>query len=101
MVHVEQQTWTQAAAKFVVSVGCFASTAAEVCRHRPEVATYADTIKARRIAAAEKRVETAEHRRAQAAFNAAQSFVRLEQKADALAQLEIAEYQLCAKRPRR
>lgn len=92
MVHVEQQTWPQAATKFVTSVGCFASTAAEARADivRTQAATYAETIKTRRIEAAQKRVESAEHRRAQAAFNAAQSFVRLGQKADALAQLEIA-----------
>jgi hypothetical protein len=57
---------------------------------RVQAATYAEALKTRRIEAAQKRLETAEHRRAQSAFNAAQSFLRIGQKAEALIQLETA-----------
>ena len=92
MVHVEQQAWAPAAPKFVTAVGCFSSAAAEARAdiERTNAATYAETIKTRRIAAAQMRVEAAEHRRAQAASNAAQGFVRLGQKAEALVQVEAA-----------
>jgi hypothetical protein len=92
VVHVEQQAWAPAAPKFVTAVGCLSSAAAEARAdiERTNAATYAETIKTRRIAAAQKRVEAAEHRRAQAAFNAAQGFVRLGQKVEALVQVEAA-----------
>jgi tetratricopeptide (TPR) repeat protein len=92
LVHVEQETWTPAAAKFSGAMNCFASAAAQA---RTEIentqrATYSETVKARRIGAAQKRVETSEHRKAQAAFNAAQSFLRLGLRAEALAHIDVA-----------
>jgi tetratricopeptide (TPR) repeat protein len=92
MVHVAQQAWVSAAPKFVAAAGCFSWTAAEARTdvQRVQAATYAEALKTRRIEAAQKRLETAEHRRAQSAFNAAQSFLRIGQKAEALIQLETA-----------
>jgi tetratricopeptide (TPR) repeat protein len=92
LVHVEQETWTPAAAKFSRAMSCFASAVAHA---RTEIedtqrATYSEPVKARRIGAAQKRVETSEHRKAQAAFNAAQSFLRSGQKADALVHIDVA-----------
>ncbi|MGH9176399.1 MAG: hypothetical protein ACRD1H_18665, partial [Vicinamibacterales bacterium] len=92
LVHVEQEAWTPAAPKFSRAMSCFTAAAAQA---RTDIeaaasAAYAETVKTRRIAAAHKRAETADHRRAQAAFNAAQSFLRLGQKASALTHLDVA-----------
>jgi hypothetical protein len=51
-------------------------------------AAWTEALKARRLAAAQKQLATAEHRGAQAAFNAAGSYARLGQKAEAIAYLE-------------
>jgi tetratricopeptide (TPR) repeat protein len=90
LVHVDQQAWTPASARFAVAVQCFAG-AAEQARRDIAVATSAawtEALKARRLAAAQKQLATAEHRGAQAAFNAAGSYARLGQKAEAIAYLE-------------
>ena len=92
LVHVEQETWPPAAAKFSRAMSCFASGAAQARTEIEETerATFSDAIKTRRIAAAQKRVETSEHRKAQAAFNAASSYLRLGQKAEALGHIDVA-----------
>jgi len=92
LVHVEKEAWPAAAPKFSTAMGCFTTAAAQARADIDAVhaATYAESIKARRLTAAQKRFETAEHRKAQAAFNAAQSFVRLSQKSAALSHLEVA-----------
>ena len=53
-------------------------------------AEWAEPLKARRLATAQKQLATAEHRGAQAAYNAAGAHARLGQKADALPYLELA-----------
>lgn len=61
--------------KFSTAMSCFSAAAvaarAEVAA--AEAATYAESIKARRVASAQKRLETATRRKAQAAYNAALS----------------------------
>ena len=65
---------------------CFGSAAAgaraEIARLKQ--ASYAEALKARQIAAAQKRIDTAEHRGAQSAFNAANAYLRLGEKTLAL-----------------
>lgn len=92
LVHVEKQTWPLAAARFSRGMSCFASAAAQARKEiaETEVATYAESVKTRRLAAAQKRLETAEHRTAQSAFNAASSFVRLGEKSMALSHIDVA-----------
>ena len=92
LVHVELEAWTPAAAKFSHAMSCFASAAVQARTEIDETqrATYSEAVKARRTAAAQKRVETSEHRKAQAAFNAAQSYLRLGQKAEALGHIDVA-----------
>jgi tetratricopeptide (TPR) repeat protein len=92
LVHVDQQAWPTAAARFVTSIGCFAA-AAERGRNDLRLAedvTAAPAIKARKIATLQKQIETSEHRRAQSAFNAASSYARIGQKGEALAYIDIA-----------
>ena len=59
-------------------------------RRRVEAADTAEPIKKRRVAALTAQVDTAEHRRAQAAFNAAQSYIRLGEKSEAAAFADMA-----------
>jgi tetratricopeptide (TPR) repeat protein len=92
LVHVDQEAWTSAGPKFSRATTCFVAAAAQA---RDEIAqtqqaTYAEAVKARRIAAAQKRVDTSEHRKAQAAYNAALSFVRAQQKTLALNHVDVA-----------
>jgi tetratricopeptide (TPR) repeat protein len=90
LVHVDQEAWTPAGTRFAIAVKCFAG-AAEQARRDMAVANSADwaeSLKARRLATAQKQLDTAEHRGAQAAFNAAGSYARLGQKAEAIAFVE-------------
>ncbi len=92
LVHVDKEAWTPAGGRFAVAVKCFAG-AAEQARRDIAVAKgaeWAEPLKARRLATAQKQLETAEHRGAQAAFNAAGSYARLGQKAEAIAYIELA-----------
>jgi tetratricopeptide (TPR) repeat protein len=92
LVHVDQEAWAPASGRFVIAVKCFAG-AAQQARREIEVARtaeWAEPLKARRLATAQKQLETAEHRAAQAAYNAAGSYARRGQKADALVHLEFA-----------
>jgi tetratricopeptide (TPR) repeat protein len=92
MVHVDKEDWVNASSLFTVSGICFN---ADALAARESIATIqsstsSESVKARRLATAQKRAESSEHRRAQSAFNAASSYVRLARKADARAQLDIA-----------
>jgi hypothetical protein len=92
MVHVDKQAWDQASARFTTAVGCFA-TDAQAARHAIttlQASTMTDPAKTRRMANAQKRADSSEHRRAQSAFNAASSYLRLAKKAEALDQVQIA-----------
>jgi tetratricopeptide (TPR) repeat protein len=92
LVHVDQQAWGDAAPKFSRGMTCFASAAAQAESEiaETEKATYAEALKARRIAAAQKRVETSRFRGAQSALNAAQCYLRLGQKVLALVHVDAA-----------
>ena len=92
LVHIDKQSWALAGARFATSIGCFAEAAEQGKRDlaRAESADSTPAAKARKIATLRKQIETSEHRRAQAAFNAASSFARLGQKADALSYIDIA-----------
>jgi tetratricopeptide (TPR) repeat protein len=92
LVHVEKEAWAPAAPKFSTAMSCFTAAAAQARAdiEAAQIARYAEAVKARRIAAAEKRLEASEHRKAQAAFNAAQSFVRLGEKSSALSHVDVA-----------
>lgn len=92
LVHVDKEDWPLAAGRFGVSMHCFA---ADVTRARGEMraiesSTWNEAVKTRRLAAARKRADTSEHRRAQSAYNAAGAHARLRQKTEALTYLEIA-----------
>jgi tetratricopeptide (TPR) repeat protein len=86
LVHVELRQWPPAAPKFAAAMGCFTAAAAEARREidRLQAASVDETLKQRRIGLQQKLVETSEHRSAQAAFNAAQSYVQLGDKSPAL-----------------
>jgi tetratricopeptide (TPR) repeat protein len=92
LVHVDKQDWTPSSARFATAVKCFTG-AAELARHDMAAARdaeWAEALKVRRMADAQKRLDTAEHRRAQSAYNAAGSYARLGQKAEAIAFLDMA-----------
>jgi tetratricopeptide (TPR) repeat protein len=92
LVHVDRQDWNAAAPKFSTGMVCFTAAATEARGEMAAIgsASYAETLKARRMAAAQKRLDTAEHRAAQAAFNAAQCFLRLGNKGEATVHLDAA-----------
>jgi tetratricopeptide (TPR) repeat protein len=91
LVHVDKEDWPVAAARFVTAVSCFTASVETI--KSGLMASRADTpspAALRRTADAEKRLATAEHRRAQAAFNAASAYARSGRNADARAYAEIA-----------
>jgi uncharacterized protein YciI len=92
MVHVDKEDWANASSRFTVSGSCFAADAVAARESMVTIqnSTSAEAVKARRLATAQRRAESSDHRRAQSAFNAASSYVRLARKADALTQLDIA-----------
>lgn len=92
LVHVDKEAWTLAAPRFAAAIGCFADAAAQGRKDlsATEAADLSPSVKARRIETVQKRIETAEHRRAQSAFNAASAYARAGQKAEAVATVDIA-----------
>jgi tetratricopeptide (TPR) repeat protein len=92
LVHIDKEAWATAAPRFFTAIGCFASAAAQARRDhaRIESEDMAPRLKERRLATLQKRIETAEHRRAQSAFNAASAYARAGQKALAVAAVDIA-----------
>ena len=92
MVQVDKEEWTHAAARFGTAMTCFAA-GAEFARAEIKTAqnaTWAESVKARKIATARKRAESSEHRHAQSAFNAASSYIRQGRKAEALTYADLA-----------
>ena len=92
LVHVDKQGWPRAAPRFSQAMTCFASAAAAA---RTEIdtlekSTTAEPLRTRQLGAAQKRLETAEHRGAQAAYNAANSYLRLAEKILALSHIDAA-----------
>jgi tetratricopeptide (TPR) repeat protein len=92
LVHVDKEDWPPASSRFATAAGCFGQSAEEARKEiaRVETSDLADAVKGRRMAAARKRVDTAEHRQAEAALNAAGSYARLGNKADAINYVEMA-----------
>lgn len=92
MVHVEQQAWPSASAKFSRSMSCYVADAAAARGElaRIQASTLALERKARLAAAQEKRIASSDHLSAQSAFNAAQCYLRLGQKQPALTHVEAA-----------
>ena len=92
LVHVDQQLWGDAAPKFSRGMTCFAAAATQAAAEiaETEKASYAEALKAKRIAATQKRLDTARFRGAQSAFNAAQCYLRLGQKLFALTHVDAA-----------
>jgi tetratricopeptide (TPR) repeat protein len=92
LVHIDRQAWPSAAPKFSAAMSCFIASAAQARADSAaiEKATYAEALKLKRLAAAEKRVETAEHRKAQSAYNAANIYLRLGEKNPALNHADVA-----------
>lgn len=92
LVHVEKQTWVDGGHRFATATRCFVATAADARREiaDTQAANYSEAVKARRIAGAQKRLETAEHRGAQSAYNAASSYLRVGQKTEALLFVDLA-----------
>ena len=92
MVHVDKEDWNSASVLFTTSGTCFANdaVAAREAVVTIQNSTLGESIKARRLATAQKRADSSEHRRAQSAFNAASSYLRLARKAEARTQIDIA-----------
>jgi tetratricopeptide (TPR) repeat protein len=94
MVRVDKEEWTDAAARFGTAMTCFADDAAAARGEIQAVQTssWADAVKTRKVATAQKRAATSEHRHAQSAFNAASSYLRLGKKTEALAYADTAAH---------
>lgn len=92
LVHVDKQAWPFGGARFVTGIACYAAAAEQARRDlaTTENAQAAPTARARKIATLRKQIDTAEHRRAQSAFNAASCYARLGQKGDAISYIDIA-----------
>jgi tetratricopeptide (TPR) repeat protein len=92
LVHVDLKAWGPAASKFSTAMSCFVTSAAHARDEiaRIQAANVDEGVKAKRVAAEQKRVETGEHRAAQAAFNAAQSYALIGEKTLALTHVDMA-----------
>jgi tetratricopeptide (TPR) repeat protein len=92
LVHIDRQAWQSAAPKFSRAMSCFTTSGAQARMEIAaiEKATYAEALKLKRLTAAHKRVETAEHRKAQSAYNAASTYLRLGEKNLALNHADVA-----------
>lgn len=92
LVQGEQRAWQAAAGDQVKATRCFAqaAAAAKADLERLTAATLAPPVKATRIASAQKRRESAEELGAQAALQAAESFVQIGDTGQASAHIELA-----------
>lgn len=92
LVHVDLEDWRTAAGRFAVAVDCFAQAAEQ---GRRDFAAAQDAVPAnapgtRQLTLAQERLRSAEQRHAQAAFNAANSYARAHERAQALSYLDVA-----------
>jgi len=99
LVHVDQESWPQASPKFARAMSCFSNAAAQA---KSDLAALDAEVKrrggsldppgreARQRTKLTRDMELAAERSAQSAFNAAQGFARMGQKALALAHIEMA-----------
>jgi tetratricopeptide (TPR) repeat protein len=90
LVHTDQMAWPSAAGDHVKATRCFAQAAATARAELAKLtaASLEPAVKASRVASTEKRRESAEELGAQAALNAAQSFVRTGDSTQALTYIE-------------
>ncbi|MGH9199844.1 MAG: hypothetical protein ACRD2A_01255 [Vicinamibacterales bacterium] len=92
LVHVDLKSWADASPKFTRSMSCFVSTAARARADLAglETSNHTPAQKAKQAATLRNRIETAEERSAQSAFNAAQCYGLVGNKAMALTHVEVA-----------
>jgi tetratricopeptide (TPR) repeat protein len=92
LVHVGKEGWMAAATRFATAVSCFASAADQIRRDlaATEQGPSSTVDTARRVATNQSRLSTTQHRRAQAAYNAATSYARCGRNADAIAYADVA-----------
>ena len=92
LVHVDEKAWADASPKFTRSMSCFVTTAATAKEDRARVETSNRTPaqKAKQTATLTNRIETAEERSAQSAFNAAQCYALHGNKGMALTHIDVA-----------
>jgi tetratricopeptide (TPR) repeat protein len=95
LVQADKKDWAPASDRFSKATTCFAAAAksARADLARLESSSLSPVVKARRTAAAQKRIDSAEELGGQSAFNAAQSFAQIGQKAQALTYVALAESQ--------
>jgi tetratricopeptide (TPR) repeat protein len=91
-VHVDQEDWRTAADRFAIAVDCFGQTIEQGAR---DVRDAQEAIRhtssgTRQLLIAEERLESAQRRRAQAAFNAANGYARAGDRDTALRFLGLA-----------
>lgn len=86
----EREDWTQAATRFATTSDCFAAKASQAHHELDALrqTTLAASVRDRRSAEARARAESAERQSADAAMNAAQSFLRLGRSEEAQTFLE-------------
>jgi hypothetical protein len=92
LVHVDQKSWGDASPKFTRAMSCFVTTAATARDDlaRVETSNRTPAQKARQTATLKNRIETAEERSAQSAFNAAQCYALVGNKGMALTHIDVA-----------
>ena len=92
LVHVDQKAYAGASPRFTRAMSCFVSTAAAAREDLAGVETSNRTPaqKAKQTATLKNRIETAEERSAQSAFNAAQCYALVGNKSMALTHVDVA-----------
>ena len=92
LVHVDQEDWRTAAWRFAIAVDCYGHAAEQGKRELDVARQNARTnpLHAREVGLAQDRLERAERRRAQSAFNAANSSARAGDRQVALTYLAVA-----------
>jgi tetratricopeptide (TPR) repeat protein len=92
LVNVDQKAWGESSPKFTRAMSCFVSTAATAREDlaRLETSNRTPAQKAKQAATLELRIETAEERSAQSAFNAAQCYALVGNRSMALTHVDVA-----------
>ncbi len=92
LVHVAQNAWPQATPSFSTAMSCFVQAAAQARRELAELQaeTYDPVYTGRLAADRQKTIDESERKAAEAAYNAAQGYLRAGQRGEALGHLQLA-----------
>ena len=92
LVHVAQDAWPQATPSFSTAMSCFVKAAAQARRELAELqAETDDPVYIGRLSAdRQKTIDESDRKAAEAAYNAAQGYLRAGQRGEALGHLQLA-----------